>query len=81
MLRSTMHRVGLPPAKNDDTDKDRVIRSRYSIPYFVGPDADTVLDCLPACMDAEHPPKYEPITWNDYRLMRGKAHYLETAVA
>lgn len=70
-----MHRVGLPQVPGSLTGEDRIVRSRYSIPYFVGPAGDAVVECLPACMDAEHPAKYEPVTWEDYRLMRGKAHY------
>jgi len=70
-----MHRVGPPRVSESFIGEDRMIPSRYSIPYFVGPVGDAVIECLPACMNAEHPAKYGPVTWEDYRLMRGKAHY------
>lgn len=35
---------------------------RYSVPYFVNPDADTRVTCIPSCVDGEHPCRYEPIT-------------------
>jgi isopenicillin N synthase-like dioxygenase len=41
-------------------------RERYSIPTFVGPNADTVVRVLPSCADDENPPKYEPVVAGDY---------------
>lgn len=43
-------------------------RDRYSVPFFVGPEYDTVLECLPSCRDAEHPPKYEPVTMENFTI-------------
>lgn len=52
---STPHRV--VPVADDD---------RYSIPFFVNPDPDTVVACLPSCVDDDHPCGYEPITAADF---------------
>lgn len=52
---STPHRV-VPVATED----------RYSIPFFVNPDPGTVVSCLPSCVDADHPCRYEPITAQDF---------------
>lgn len=56
---STPHRV-VPVATED----------RYSIPFFVNPDPDTVVSCLPSCVDAAHPCRFEPITATDF--LRGR---------
>ncbi|MFT4190232.1 MAG: 2-oxoglutarate and iron-dependent oxygenase domain-containing protein [Comamonas sp.] len=57
----------------------RVISSlqheRYSIPYFVEPNPETVIDCLPGCFDAEHPPRYETTRCVDYMLRRFSETY------
>ncbi len=54
-FRSTAHRV-LPPRENH----------RYAIPYFFGPHMDTLISCLPSCCGDEDPPRYPPITYDDY---------------
>lgn len=53
-------------------------RERYSIPFFFGPNYDTIVEALPSCVDAEHPAKYPPITAGDYingRFAATFAHY------
>lgn len=50
-------------------------RARYSIPYFVSPEGQSVVECLPSCTDETHPIKYKSIVWDDYRLMRARMHY------
>ncbi len=74
-LKSTMHRVGLPPRQDRFTGDVRMTRARYSIPYFVSPEGPTVVEVLPSCTDADHPAKYQPIRWNDYMLMRASMQY------
>jgi isopenicillin N synthase-like dioxygenase len=54
-FKSTPHRA-LPPVGGH----------RYAIPFFLGPHLDTVIDCLPSCRDADHPPKHPPITYEQY---------------
>ena len=65
-LTARVHRVEIP------TDPALTERSRYSIPYFVYPMADTVIDCFPTCIDDQHPAKYRPVTQAEYREMRSE---------
>ncbi|MET0145184.1 MAG: 2OG-Fe(II) oxygenase family protein [Ilumatobacteraceae bacterium] len=41
-------------------------RDRYSIPFFVNPDPETEVSCIPSCVSPEHPCGYEPITAADF---------------
>lgn len=55
---STPHRA-LPP----------VGRHRYAIPYFLGPQFDWEIACLPTCTSPGNPPRWPPITyaaWQEY---------------
>jgi isopenicillin N synthase-like dioxygenase len=63
-FKSTPHRA-LPP----------VGRHRYAIPFFLGPHIDTVIACLPTCQGLENPPKYPPITYEQYLLWWYDANY------
>jgi isopenicillin N synthase-like dioxygenase len=57
---STTHRVVNPPG-------DNARRSRYSIPFFLHPNPDFLIDVLPMCVDTAHPSRYpQPITANAY---------------
>lgn len=62
-LRSTIHRVVNPP--REDWDKPR-----YSIPFFMHPRSDMRLDCLPECIDENHPKAYEDITAGEFLHQR-----------
>ena len=53
---STMHRV-LPPVDAEG----RMLRRR-SAAFFHDGNADAVVSCLPGCADAQHPPRYAPVT-------------------
>ena len=55
LARTWPHRA-LPP----------VGRSRYAIPFFMGPHIDTVIECLPTCRVAGEPPRFPPITYAEY---------------
>jgi isopenicillin N synthase-like dioxygenase len=60
---STPHRVSAPPG-----------RDRYSVPFFVNPDSDTVVSCLASCIDPEHPCRYAAVTAGEFlaeRIARG----------
>lgn len=74
-LKSTLHRVGLPPKQDRFTGDESMTRARYSIPYFVTPEAPTIVECLPTCTDGSRPAKYKPIKWVDYMLMRASMNY------
>ncbi|QNR23594.1 isopenicillin N synthase family dioxygenase [Croceimicrobium hydrocarbonivorans] len=58
-LRSTTHRVVNPP-------REKWAESRFSIPFFLHPRSEMPLDCLPECIDAEHPKQYEDISAGGY---------------
>ena len=74
-LKSTLHRVTLPPLQDRVTGHERMTRERFSIPYFVSPEGKSVVECLPSCEDEAHPAKYKPIVWDAYRLMRASMQY------
>jgi isopenicillin N synthase-like dioxygenase len=48
---------------------------RYSIAFFFGPDLDRRLECLPTCQDADHPAKYPPISYGEYKQEFVAANY------
>ncbi|KAL7588685.1 hypothetical protein Lser_V15G39213 [Lactuca serriola] len=58
LFRSTLHRV----LGNG--------QERYSIPYFVEPSHDCVVECLPTCHSKQNPPKFPPIKCETYLLQR-----------
>lgn len=58
-MPSTTHRVANPKG-----DLARV--SRYSIPFFMHPNADMSLDTLARCIDDEHPREFAAITAGEY---------------
>ncbi len=61
---STTHRVVNPPG-------DAARQSRYSIPFFLHPNPDFVIETLPGCVSAGNPNRYpEPIASHDYLLQR-----------
>jgi isopenicillin N synthase-like dioxygenase len=74
-LTSTMHRVNLPPLQDRYSGKDRMTRERYSIPYFVSPDHDAIVECIPTCCDEKNPAKYGPTLWGEYLQMRASAAF------
>ncbi|MGC2413023.1 MAG: 2OG-Fe(II) oxygenase family protein [Stellaceae bacterium] len=40
--------------------------SRYAIPFFLGPNHDCVVDCVPTCVGPDNPPRYEPTTYGAF---------------
>jgi isopenicillin N synthase-like dioxygenase len=54
-LKSTIHRVVNPP-------KNKMGTSRFSIPFFMHPQSDMDLSCLPGCIDKDHPRQFDDIT-------------------
>ena len=63
--RSTVHRVMKPLAGSA-----AAAAPRLSIPFFTGPHNDAVIEAMPTCVDAEHPPKYEPVKALDHLLRK-----------
>ena len=61
---STPHRVVNPEAGH-----------RYSSPFFVEPNFDTDIYCLPGCSDDAHPAKYPAISAGEYLLSRFRDTY------
>ena len=48
---------------------------RYSFPFFVEPDYETKVACVPTCMAKDKPAKYEPILSGDWIQSRFDATY------
>lgn len=75
-LRSTIHRVRTPAQTEIDPETGvRMTKRRYSIPFFIGADATTVVDCVSTCHGPDRPKRYEPVTTADYFNMRMNALY------
>lgn len=53
---STMHRVAVPENLNDATSR------RMSVGYFMHPNYDAEIRCIPTCLSAGQAPEYGPIT-------------------
>ncbi|KAK2627770.1 hypothetical protein QTJ16_002416 [Diplocarpon rosae] len=66
-LTSTLHRVHLPPFDDsyEGESHDRVTKSRFSIPYFVAPKTDTLLQCLDSPFADGQRQKHELITFQE----------------
>ncbi|HET8943079.1 MAG TPA: 2OG-Fe(II) oxygenase family protein, partial [Rudaea sp.] len=61
---STTHRVVNPPG-------EQARQPRYSVPFFLHPNPDVVLDPLPQCVSAENPSRYDTsITAHEYLQQR-----------
>ncbi len=48
---------------------------RYSIAYFHSPNPDSVIECLPSCVGADNPPRYQPAVYRDLVLEFYRANY------
>ena len=61
---STSHRVVNPPNAN-------ARKPRYSVPFFLHPNPDVVLDPVPECVTPDNPSRYaESITSHEYLMQR-----------
>ena len=61
---STPHRVANPPRNGGGSSR------RQSIPFFLNPNSDTIIECLPQFRSAERPAKYDPISYADYIALK-----------
>jgi isopenicillin N synthase-like dioxygenase len=62
---STAHRVTAPPAGVH----------RYSIPFFVEPDYETQVSCVPTCQSQDKPARYKNVQAGDWIQSRFNATY------
>uniref|UniRef100_A0A9I9CJN6 Fe2OG dioxygenase domain-containing protein n=1 Tax=Cucumis melo TaxID=3656 RepID=A0A9I9CJN6_CUCME len=65
IFQSTLHRVLI-------TGQDR-----YSIAFFVEPNPDCLVECLPTCKSDENPPKFLPIRCGTYLSQRYKDTHVD----
>jgi len=66
---STPHRVVNPAG-----------RERYSVAFFLDPNPEAIVACLPGCAGPEGVPRYPPIRADDYLLSRLSATYAATGL-
>ena len=50
-------------------------KDRYSVAFFLDPNPDAVVACLPTCVSAERPAKYAPITGAEFLRSRLEPTY------
>lgn len=67
---STMHRVVPPRSASGETE------DRMSIAFFLQPNDDAVIACLPTCTDAAHPPRYEAVTSGEHYQMKSNRSWI-----
>jgi len=56
---STYHRVVNPPQAESN-------RGRLSLPFFLQPNFDAIVQCIPSCCSADRPAKYPPVTSGEW---------------
>lgn len=69
ILRSTLHRVVAPPAKQI-SETEEVIPARQSIAFFCNPNGGALIDCIPNCYGPGKEKKYGPVTTEQYIVQR-----------
>ncbi|CAN8303448.1 unnamed protein product [Cochlearia groenlandica] len=55
-------------------------QERYSIPFFVEPNHECMVECLPTCKSETNPPKYPPIKCSTYLTQRYKETHAELSI-
>ncbi len=73
--RSTLHRVVPPPGAGR--------ARRRSTAFFFDANWDALVECVPTCIDADHPPKYPPVIAGEHlmaKLMGPRTLTASTAV-
>ncbi|KAH8113446.1 Clavaminate synthase-like protein [Phellopilus nigrolimitatus] len=74
LLRSTLHRVVAPPAKQV-SETEQITPARQSIAFFCNPNGGAVIDCLPNCYGLNKAKKYGAVTTEQYIVQRLKDTY------
>jgi len=71
-LISTLHRVHLPPLDDsyESQDGKRKTLPRFSIPYFVIPKKDTIMEPLEGDFGEGQQKKYEPVLFGEYQAKK-----------
>ena len=59
-----MHRVVPPPPDADGSAK------RRSVAFFFDANWNALIECVPTCTDAEHPPKYPPVLAGEHLMAK-----------
>jgi isopenicillin N synthase-like dioxygenase len=68
---STLHRVVNPPWEiASKTD-------RISMPFFLDPNYDTLIEPIETCCGPDNPPKYGPVTAGEHVLMKIRKSYVK----
>ena len=62
---SSLHRVTVPDSFTN-RDGQTTVPSRYSIPFFVNPDAEKVVSPVCSRVGMDGGARYEPITYKEY---------------
>ena len=62
--KSTVHRVVNPPREHARGSR------RQTVGFFLHPNYDAEITCLPTCTDADHPPRYAPILAGEHMLAK-----------
>jgi len=63
-FKSTPHRA-VPP----------IGHHRFAIPFFLGPNFDQRIECLPTCTSPNNPPQWPPITYAEWQAYWYDANY------
>lgn len=79
VLRSTKHRVTLPTTINNSNGSNQMVKERFLIPYFIAPDPDSIIDCLPTCTSVDRPARYFPVVHRQYNRARARMHHQDKA--
>ncbi|MER8823995.1 isopenicillin N synthase family oxygenase [Mesorhizobium sp. M0991] len=56
-------------------------RERYSIPFFIDADFNTIIEPLSSCITNSNPRRYKPVTCGEYKLGRFATSYVHLAKA
>jgi isopenicillin N synthase-like dioxygenase len=72
--KSTVHRVVNPPREQATGSR------RQTVGFFLHPNYDAQVACLPTCTDTDHPPRYAPILAGEHMLAKLERREARVAV-